>query len=273
MPKEGLSDQEVVQRVRDVLEERGVPIPPTLRFTLPQYHSQYDMTLAGQTLDAGPRIVGTGTPDAMARIADMAQILIRSSMIIDEMRRLIKRRGGRPPAMPLTPPWGLACHPYALAVLESRGPECAWMRDPAYWSERSGRVFDIQASTLKITNMAACGLRNATWENTAIRFDASQTYVDWFKAAPRASTVEIRSVLPDTIVQQLPGRWIGDLIETPQNLPDRLAEALRGVTIASAETRIGGTTHIDLAPCAWIEAMPLPDDADPACLSVPLPHR
>jgi hypothetical protein len=258
---------DMLRRVRSELDRRGIPVAVRLAIEKRLHHAQHFMRV-------GPiEIMGVGLPDesqadqAMRSLADQAQVALRHIMVAHEARRWMGRRGRHTLGHVETPAWGLACHPCILAVLETHGRDGEWMRRRDLIGRRSDRAVSFEMSTLVATNMGADG-RSA--ETMGFMGPVFSMRADLARPM-RRTIVNTGYILPDTVADGLAGMSIADALGFPP-MQDHIAEAVAAVRIASAD-RHPRTTVIVLEHAPWPCAAPLPDDVDPACLSIPLPLR
>lgn len=258
---------DMLRRVREELDRRGIPVGVRIAIEKRQYHSHHFMRV-------GPvEIPDVGMPDesqvdqATQCLADQAQVALRHIMVAHEARRWLGRRGRHTLGHVETPAWGLACHPCILAVLETHGPDGEWMRNRDLIGKRSDRAVSFEMSTLVASDMGGDGRAAEATGYMGPVFSMRASL-----ASPlRRTIVNMGSILPEAVQVGLVGRPATEAFGFPP-MQDRVAEAVAAVRIASAN-RHPRTTVIVLEHTPWICAAPLPDDVDPACLSIPLPLR
>jgi len=269
---ETLSPDETLRLVRDELDRRGIPVAVRLAIGRHRY-SPSDFMRVGSTEFPSVKLPLREDPlldIAVGKLSDDVQIALRDNMVLREAGRWLKSNGRQTMGIPRTPAWGLACHPYALALLDLHGPDGGWMHAPRIVGSRDVRAFELKHSTLSVDEMSASG-QCATSEGYMPSRFAFSTDRHQGQAAGIWSTVNVGVVLPETVLAELPGRRLVDVVEMPPTT-DRIAAAVGDVEITHVNSQ-PKTTILMLKPTEWICAAPLPRDVDPDCLSIPMPPR
>lgn len=262
-----LAASEMVHLVRNELDARGIPVAVRLSIEKRQYHTHHFMRIGSVEVEDVSLPTGERVEQTTRDLADQAQVALRHIMVAHEARRWLARRGRRTLGQVETPAWGLACHPCILAVLETHGPDGEWMRKRDLIGTRADRAVTFEMSTIVATRMGKDGRATTIMGSTepliTMRADLAHS--------PRQTMVNLGYMLPQTMDAVLVGAVAADVLGFPP-MQDRVAAAVAAVRVDSV-FRNQSNMDLVLAPTSWICAAPLPEDVDPACLSIPLPLR